>query len=319
MQEMSPTQGTAGMADLTSGRANREIRPIPIEKIDVPTDARPVDAAQVNELYESILRNGLLQPIGVRRNPDKPGFSTLLWGRHRLEAFRKGFAIHGEKQGNWISIPAVFFTDKLTTTDGEIMSIIENLQRRELTAPQRDAQRTRLAALLKMQGATHENKGGRPTKGPDGGPLKPNKSLSGLQKPNTSAAVGSMTGITPTQAGISVQSTLKRARKADPNFDPDKKLNIATASPEKLKEAADLAEKRDAEIRAAQADQPKPPKAEKPATEITHAQAATLATLVHIHTQEGEAMFKALINHVWKHFHPEGRVVFNVGPNAGPV
>lgn len=59
---------------------------VPVEQIYVPARLRKtLDPDKVEELAESIIENGLLNPIQVRRDDDR---YVLVTGLHRLEAAR---------------------------------------------------------------------------------------------------------------------------------------------------------------------------------------------------------------------------------------
>ncbi len=59
---------------------------VPLDLIDVPKRWRRVNKAAIDEIAESVKVDGLLQPIAVRPINDR---FRLVFGRHRLEAFRK--------------------------------------------------------------------------------------------------------------------------------------------------------------------------------------------------------------------------------------
>jgi ParB/RepB/Spo0J family partition protein len=59
---------------------------VPVEEIYIPQKLRSaLDPDKVRELAESILENGLLTPIQVRRDDNR---YVLVAGAHRLEAVR---------------------------------------------------------------------------------------------------------------------------------------------------------------------------------------------------------------------------------------
>ncbi len=63
-----------------------EAKPIRIEEIYVPAKRRKdLDSANVEALAESILEQGLKQPISVRQGNNR---FVLISGLHRLEAMR---------------------------------------------------------------------------------------------------------------------------------------------------------------------------------------------------------------------------------------
>jgi hypothetical protein len=66
------------------------VKPIPLDRIDVPESHRPADPQRVADLARSIAADGLLQPPAVRHAGGdllEPRYE-LIFGRHRLEACR---------------------------------------------------------------------------------------------------------------------------------------------------------------------------------------------------------------------------------------
>jgi hypothetical protein len=59
---------------------------IPLDHISVPAGRRKLNKKTVDDLVTSIPVDGLLQDIGVRADPAKPGHFVLVFGRHRLVA-----------------------------------------------------------------------------------------------------------------------------------------------------------------------------------------------------------------------------------------
>ena len=311
MQEMSPNTGLSGIEDLTTGRANREIRPIGLERIEIPANARPLDQKTVDDLYESIHRNGLLQPIGVRRDPDKPGHVTLIWGRHRLEAFRKGYELNFPREGHWVTIPAVFYTEALTVEDAEIMTLLENLQRHELTAAEKDTHRLRLAVLLKEKGLSRDKTAAE--RGAMKGKANGKLDASRVELPATAEAVAARTGVSPSQVNKSIGNVLDRARKADPEFDPERRLNLATATPSELSRAADLSDiqARKEAATPPQAKEKRPPAATDVKKSADHVPPHIEGLMDRAIGEGGAAIFKLTAAKVWKKRYPRGSAVFN--------
>lgn len=67
-----------------------EILSVPVDDIEIPAFFRKTNRKKVGELADSIEREGLLQPVGVRRSPEgnrKP--FQLVFGGHRHAAHRK--------------------------------------------------------------------------------------------------------------------------------------------------------------------------------------------------------------------------------------
>lgn len=72
----------------TTKKANSEVVLLPIASIGIPKGHRSVNRGKVRQMAESIEAEGLLQAIGVRDDPNRPGHYLLIFGRHRLEATR---------------------------------------------------------------------------------------------------------------------------------------------------------------------------------------------------------------------------------------
>lgn len=122
---------------------------IPIDDIFVLGERRAVDDEAVGALVSSIQMLGLQTPITVRIQADVPDPDTgevldsayrLVAGRHRLEACR----LLG-----WRDIPAI--VRDCDEIDAELIEIVENLHRLDLTKAQRDQHIRRYAELLKAR------------------------------------------------------------------------------------------------------------------------------------------------------------------------
>lgn len=92
-----------------------EIYNVPTSRVDTTGRAR-VDMGGIDELAESIRRNGLLQPIVVNR------LYQLLCGGRRLEAI---------KRLKWATIPAIFLDD-LSPAERLEVELEENTRRKDL-------------------------------------------------------------------------------------------------------------------------------------------------------------------------------------------
>ena len=96
---------------------------LPVKEI-VPNRNQPrkyFDQESIRELAGSIVTNGLLQPITVRRLSRDQGGYELIAGERRLIAFR---GLEKEK------IPAII--EEYTDQQSAVFALIENLQRRDL-------------------------------------------------------------------------------------------------------------------------------------------------------------------------------------------
>ena len=114
-----------GNVEILTGKAVLEI---PLEKIsEDPTQPRTEDNAGFSEeaiggLADSITANGLLQPISVHTDPDKPGHYIINHGARRYRAMLKT----GKK-----TISAIVDDDY-----SQQKQLIENLQRENLSMPE---------------------------------------------------------------------------------------------------------------------------------------------------------------------------------------
>lgn len=99
--------------------------PLAIDDIEIADSRRPINAAAVKRLADSIEHVGLRHPITVRRKGDD---YALIAGRHRIEAFRKLGKEH---------IPATIVT--MTNDNARLWEIAENLHRSELSNIERAA------------------------------------------------------------------------------------------------------------------------------------------------------------------------------------
>lgn len=98
---------------------------IPINKIKVLENIRQENLGnEQSSLMESIKQNGLMQPIGVKKQKNN---YTLIWGYRRLKAYKK----LGYK-----TIPArIFMTEKDQLSEEEfiILNTTENIQRKNIS------------------------------------------------------------------------------------------------------------------------------------------------------------------------------------------
>ncbi|HAS51473.1 MAG TPA: hypothetical protein DCS21_06935 [Gammaproteobacteria bacterium] len=101
---------------------------IPVDDIIKGNRLRGIHKVTVNHLVESIRQQGLLQPIGVKRSGSK---YKLLWGAHRLEAFKLLRKWDVEK------IPAKVFPEETSDQEALQYEIQENYARQELSREQR--------------------------------------------------------------------------------------------------------------------------------------------------------------------------------------
>ena len=110
---------------------------------------RALDRDTVDRLKADIVRQGLLQPIGVKASVGaRGGPYRLLYGLHRLVAMRE---LH-EEDLIAFNIPAIVFPEHTPDWHVQLAEIAENLWRKELTAPERDAHTMMYAGIVKQHG-----------------------------------------------------------------------------------------------------------------------------------------------------------------------
>lgn len=110
---------------------DKNYRPIPVDKINIDNvdkwNVRTLDKDKgIEELAESILKYGLLQPIVVFQEGDK---FNLIIGQRRLRAFKE---LKKKDYTKFKDIPAVVFSKKPDEETSKILSLSENIHRVEL-------------------------------------------------------------------------------------------------------------------------------------------------------------------------------------------
>ena len=122
-----------------------EVRTAWTERVYVPKRARQLNERTVAEIEELIEQVGLLQPIGVKSGaPGPSGGTTLIFGAHRYEAWRRRLAeaeASGERDEieRWQMIPVVLYPADMPDSLGEAVEIMENLLRQDLSREERQA------------------------------------------------------------------------------------------------------------------------------------------------------------------------------------
>ncbi|MEI6558529.1 MAG: ParB/RepB/Spo0J family partition protein [Rhodospirillaceae bacterium] len=102
----------------------RQTRQVPVEFLH-PGRFQPrrrFDEASIAELTQSVKEKGVLQPLLVRRHPDRPNAYEIIAGERRWRA-AQGAGLH--------EVPVVL--RDLTDREALELSIIENVQRQDLT------------------------------------------------------------------------------------------------------------------------------------------------------------------------------------------
>ena len=198
-------------------KISHEVQVVPISVIQVGPRVRRLRGEVVEQLMESIGRNGLQTPVTLRPEPDGTSFRLVL-GLHRLEA---------QKRLGCQEIKA-FVTDA-DDADCEIMEIDENLVRADLTELE-------VAQHLARRKELYDAKGGTncPTPG-------------GTQKIGFARDTAASTGTTPR----GINRSLRRAEQitkdvqdriaGTPIEDSGVELDaLAGTTPEQQREALDL-------------------------------------------------------------------------------
>ena len=118
--ENSTAIGEPRQTDLAIQPFHSTYQDIPVDDVIIDKDRREVDEEKVDGLVSSITElGGLLQPIGITE-----GY-RLIYGRHRLEAYRRK---------GWATIPAIVLS--VDDPHRQLMEIDENLCRSELSVLQ---------------------------------------------------------------------------------------------------------------------------------------------------------------------------------------
>ena len=149
-------------------RRLNHVREVSLEDITVGKRERPIDKDKVEQLARSIKVQGLLQPIGLKREED--GY-RLIYGAHRLAAVAL-LAASGVIDG---MLPCVVYPRETAEWECRAAEIAENLFRKELSPKERDAHTVLYLGLLKQGGAVAEApavRGNRKSK-PNGSVLIP--------------------------------------------------------------------------------------------------------------------------------------------------
>jgi ParB-like chromosome segregation protein Spo0J len=135
---------TVAASSILPDNLRGRIEVIPIDAIEIPDERfRDADLSVVS-LVDSIERQGLQQPIGVKEVRSLGLCYRLIWGRRRVEAHR----VYTDRLGD--RIEAKIFPEELPDEWANILELEENEQRQDLTADERARHTMRVAALIKM-------------------------------------------------------------------------------------------------------------------------------------------------------------------------
>ena len=197
---------SGGLRD--TSRKPLDIRPVGLHHIDVVDRERPIDKEKVAELAESIQREGLLQPIGLRRTANS-GHYRLIYGAHRLAAAKLIY----ENDPTQDAIAAVLFPEKMPDWACKMAELAENLFRKDLSSKQKEAETTLLAGLIKKHGKTSTVGQARHRNG------NPN----GLGNQTTTEQVASALGVSDETVRNRVRNATKLAERSGLAVDATKK------------------------------------------------------------------------------------------------
>lgn len=104
----------------------KALESFPVDQIFLGTNVRKI-YTNLEELAKSINENGLLEPIGIERDPDpKTGKRKLVYGHRRFKAISEIL--------KWSVVKAVLVESKQTETAEQrsIVQLIENIQREDI-------------------------------------------------------------------------------------------------------------------------------------------------------------------------------------------
>lgn len=139
----APARESAEVDDSTrpGADAGEYRRELPLDLIDEsPTNPRRrFDEVELNELADSIRPHGVVSPVLVRPHPTVPGRFELVFGARRFR---------GSKIAGRTTIPAI--VRELTDLEVLELQIVENLQRKDVTALEEAAGYQQLRDVHKM-------------------------------------------------------------------------------------------------------------------------------------------------------------------------
>jgi ParB/RepB/Spo0J family partition protein len=124
-----------------------KVEVLPFTVLYLPKDARAHqelrnDGKEIYELMQSIQSENLINPISVYIPPnEKPPYRVIAGGRRYTACMKL----------QWTEIPCRVFDTELTEHELKSIELMENVRRRNLTAPERDLLIKQLDALLREQ------------------------------------------------------------------------------------------------------------------------------------------------------------------------
>jgi len=271
---------------------------------------RAIDRDTVDRLKEDILRQGLLQPIGVKATKGaRGGPYRLMYGLTRFTAMQE---LHAEGKAGF-NIPAIVFPEHLPDWRVKLAEISENLIRKELSAPERDAHTTMYAGIIKKHGDVAKTKGGRPVK----------ESVNAVHTlPTVTNKVAADLGVTREAVTHRVARTVKAAGLNGVTIDRsdgDTLIKAGEIALAKVPDTLAARKKKADEAHAKGAARNAHTQAQKKGEAVTIGDvtaepidtAPLLAVLDQWEAEHGIGLVQSAIQAWWRKRHPPGRVVFN--------
>jgi ParB-like chromosome segregation protein Spo0J len=260
--------GTVGAGDFVmatgvGGRAiaapNNVIR-IAVDLIRAEERLRKINRETVDRLYNDIMQQGLLQPIGVRQSRDGVGY-VVIYGLHRLLAFKRGWELAQKliaertdkdpeayaMARRWQSIPAVVHDMGIPLDYAVLKEISENLIRSELSKEERAVHETKYTHLVKKLGLVASADEKRAANAKNQHPMKKEGLGQIVPHPPKQTATEKVTadlGIDRKQLSRSHQkvNALAKAVARDKKLPPPLKITAETAATEEAAHTIRLAE-----------------------------------------------------------------------------
>lgn len=144
---------------------------------------RPLSRDNIDALKASILKHGHVQPIGVRATTGLRGAPfQLVFGAHRFAA-KMELLMEGSLNDS--TIPAIIYGSDVSDDTIEIMEIVENLARKELS---QDERRDQTARLVELAAKSSGKKVGRKQGAPKGNNRNAGGSNQHARRSNTQPA-----------------------------------------------------------------------------------------------------------------------------------
>ena len=121
-------------------------------------------------------------------------------------------SLEGQAYVRWKEIPCVVYAHTIPAPEMQIRECVENLHRKELSAPERDAHTLLLAGLLKKQGGASGSKKHNGRRAENGGGSTPSILPPAAPPPTVAQATAAELGLTAKNATQTVQAGCERPR-----------------------------------------------------------------------------------------------------------